>query len=144
MKKILILGLSSIIPTLAVMADHDARFFNALKTCSPYVSNGVVDTQGVTTDYKSEIVGWSNDKCVYKESVKFSGVDSCVTCRFSKAQLDELLKVMQAYQTVQAYSPDDVDITNIEELEKNPVVNIWNKYIQDSSICTMSINGLGN
>lgn len=141
MKKILLFLACVTVPTLCVYADHDERFFNALSTCAPYASNGTVDTQGISADYKSQIIGWQNDKCLYKETVQFSGIDSCVTCKFSQNQIDELVKVMKAYQTIQAYSGEEPDISDLESVKNNPVVKIWNKYLQDPSTCSLDIGG---
>lgn len=141
MKKILLFVASIAITSLCVYADHDESFFNALSTCSSYTSNGTVDTQGVSADYKSQIIGWQNDRCLYKETVQFSGIDSCVTCNFTQNQINELVKVMKAYQTVQAYSGEEPDISDLESVKNNPVVKVWNKYLQDPSTCSMDIGG---
>ena len=141
MKKIILAMLLFTLTSLCVFADHDERFFNALSNCTPYVSNGTVDTQGISADYKSQIVGWMNDKCLYKETVQFSGVDSCVTCKFTQNQINELVKVMKAYQTVQTYSGEEPDLSDIENVKNNPVIKVWNKYLQDSSTCSLDISG---
>ena len=67
MKKIFLV-LSIILTASFVYAESDARFVNALKTCSPYESYGSMEVQSIGADYKSQIVGWENNKCVYKKS----------------------------------------------------------------------------
>lgn len=139
MKKFYICCGVILIATLCSFADHDDRFNSALKNCTPYVSNGVVDTAKVSADYKSQIVGWENDKCVFKKIVNFTGGNACITCRFSQEQIKELTDVMNAYKTLQQYSEDDIDITNPDAVKNNPVVKAWNKYLLNPEVCSMNI-----
>lgn len=139
MKKFYLSCLILFVATLCSFADHDDRFNQALINCTPYTSNGAIDTSNVSADYKSQILGWENDKCVFKKEVNFSGVNACLTCKFSQEQIKELTEVMTAYKTLQRYSGENIDITNQEALKNNPVVKTWNKYLTDQSVCSMSI-----
>ncbi len=139
MKKYFIFALTIILTTLIVLAD-DAKFANALKNCSSYSESGSVQTDGINVTSSKKILGWQGDKCVYQEKLNFSGVDSCVTCKLSKTQIDELVNVMQAYSVVQQYSKSKVDTSNLSAVQDNPVVKAWSKYLQDSSVCTISTN----
>ena len=139
MKKYFIFALTIILTTLIVLAD-DAKFANALKNCSSYSESGSVQTDGINVTSSKKILGWQGDKCVYQEKLNFSGVDSCVTCKLSKTQIDELVNVMQAYAVVQQYSKSKVDTSNLSAVQDNPVVKAWSKYLQDSSVCTISTN----
>ena len=94
MKKIFsILVLLFLVSSFA-FATHDDRFIDALKTCSPYESLGVLDIKGISADYTSKIVGWIDDKCLYRKSVKFSGINTFTECKFSKGDIDQLINVM--------------------------------------------------
>ena len=139
MKKYFIFALTIILTTLIVLAD-DAKFAYALKNCSSYSENGSVQTDGINVTSSKKILGWQGDKCVYQEKLNFSGVDSCVTCKLSKTQIDELVNVMQSYAVVQQYSKSKVDTSNLSAVQDNPVVKAWSKYLQDSSVCTISTN----
>lgn len=139
MKKYFIFALTIILTTLIVLAD-DAKFAYALKNCSSYSESGSVQTDGINVTSSKKILGWQGDKCVYQEKVNFSGVDSCVTCKLSKAQINELVNVMQSYAVVQQYSKSSVDTSNLSAVQDNPVVKAWSKYLQDSSVCTISTN----
>lgn len=139
MKKYFIFALTIILTTLIVLAD-DAKFAYALKNCSSYSESGSVQTDGINVTSSKKILGWQGDKCVYQEKLNFSGVDSCVTCKLSKTQIDELVNVMQSYAVVQQYSKSKVDTSNLSAVQDNPVVKAWSKYLQDSSICTISTN----
>ncbi len=139
MKKYFIFALTIILTTLIVLAD-DAKFAYALKNCSSYSESGSVQTDGINVTSSKKILGWQGDKCVYQEKLNFSGVDSCVTCKLSKAQIDELVNVMQSYAVVQQYSKSKVDTSNLSAVQDNPVVKAWSKYLQDSSVCTISTN----
>ena len=139
MKKYFIFALTIILTTLIVLAD-DAKFAYALKNCSSYSESGSVQTDGINVTSSKKILGWQGDKCVYQEKVNFSGVDSCVTCKLSKAQINELVNVMQSYAVVQQYSKSNVDTSNLSAVQDNPVVKAWSKYLQDSSVRTISTN----
>ncbi len=139
MKKYFIFALTIILTTLIVLAD-DAKFAYALKNCSSYSESGSVQTDGINVTSSKKILGWQGDKCVYQEKLNFSGVDSCVTCKLSKTQIDELVNVMQSYAVVQQYSKSKVDTSNLSAVQDNPVVKAWSKYLQDSSVCTISTN----
>ena len=139
MKKYFIFALTIILTTLIVLAD-DAKFAYALKNCSSYSESGSVQTDGINVTSSKKILGWQGDKCVYQEKVNFSGVDSCVTCKLYKAQINELVNVMQSYAVVQQYSKSKVDTSNLSAVQDNPVVKAWSKYLQDSFVCTISTN----
>ena len=139
MKKYFIFALTVILTTLIVLAD-DAKFSYALKNCSSYSESGSVQTDGINVTSSKKILGWQGDKCVYQEKLNFSGVGSCVTCKLSKTQIDELVNVMQSYAVVQQYSKSKVDTSNLSAVQDNPVVKAWSKYLQDSSVCTISTN----
>ena len=47
---------------------------------------------------------------------------------------------MQSYAVVQQYSKSNVDTSNLSAVQDNPVVKAWSKYLQDSSVCTISTN----
>lgn len=138
MKKYLLFCLTILITAIIAVADDDA-FATALQTCSNYSNSGLVNTDGMKVKYKNEILGWNGDKCVYKEYVSYSGMDTCTTCRLTKRQINELVKVMRAYSTVQQYTGEDVDTSSISKVQNNPVVRVWNKYLQDSSVCTIDL-----
>ena len=139
MKKYFIFALTIVLTSLIVLAD-DAKFAYALKNCSSYSESGTVQTDGMNVSSSKKILGWQGDKCVYQEKVNFVGIDSCITCKLSKAQVNELVNVMQAYAVVQQYSNSKVDTSKVSAVQDNPVVKAWSKYLQDSSVCTISTN----
>ena len=139
MKKYLSFLAVLLVTSIVVFAD-DNNFINALKNCSSYTESGNVSTEGINVQSMKQILGWQSDKCVYKESVSFSGVNSTVLCNFSKPQIKEITSVMEAYSLVQQYSNQKVDTSSISAVQDNPVVKVWGKYLQDSSVC--SINGI--
>jgi len=137
MKKYTILIVLLFITVIAVFA-NDTIFAKALKSCSSYSEFGTVNTDGMQVDSHKQILGWENNKCVYKEALTFSGVNTTVTCRFSKPQLNEIYSVMQAYEVISQYTSQNIDTSSVEAVQNNPVVKVWNKYLQDSSVCTIS------
>ena len=143
MNKYLIFGLTLAIGCSIVLAEEaiSSKFINALQNCSSsYSESGSFTTDGTTVNSSKRILGWQNGKCVYQEKVKFSDMNSCVTCRFSKSQLSELASVMRSWEVVQSYSAEEVDYSKSANVQNNPVVKVWNKYLQDSSVCTVTLN----
>jgi len=136
MKKILLTVFCIFLTALIVIADID--FTGALQTCTPYSDSGTVNTQGIRAASTKIIEGWEGNKCVYKENVNFSGINATTTCKFTKAQINEIVSVMKAYDLVQKYSNEKVDTSSIEAASNNPVVKVWQKYFQDSSVCNIS------
>ena len=139
MKKYILIICLLLISANIVKADDEA-FYRALQGCTQYSSEGQSKTEGSSVMFHSQILGWQNDKCVYKEKVSFSGINSCTTCRLSQKQIDELVNVMRSYSTVRKYSGEEPDISKIENVQNNPVVKVWNKYLTDSSVCTIELS----
>lgn len=139
MKKYLSFIFVMLLVTAVVYAD-DSKFNDAFFNCSPYSEFGTVDVEGVKADSHKQILGWEDNKCVYKENIKFGGVNSCVTCRFTKSQVSELVSVMRAYNLLQQYSNEQVDTSSVSAVQNNPVVKAWNKYLQDNSVCKMQVD----
>ena len=140
MKKVYLFLIAILVFILSVNAGEDLRFFNALKSCTPYSSNGVINTAEIKAGYNSKILGWDGDKCVYKREVKFSGIDACVICKFSQTHLDRLVGVMKAYGDIEELVGNNLDLSDTEALKTNPVVKVWTEYLQDSSVCSISVD----
>ena len=138
MKKVFIIGVIVFITALYAIAD-DRAFYFALQNCSSYNGSGHVNTEGMNVEFKNQIIGWENDKCVYKEYVNYAGLSACTTCKLSKNQINELVNVMRAYSTVQEYSGEQLDTSSLSNVQNNPVVKVWSKYLQDSSVCTLEL-----
>ena len=112
-----------------------AKFVEALAVCSPYSASGQVNTEGLNVNSQKRVLGKKDGKCVYEEKVSFAENNLTITCRFSKEQLDELASVTKAYLLVQSYSKEQVDTSSLSSVENNPVVKVWGKYMQDTSVC---------
>lgn len=138
MKRFLSIFVLLVLASISVTAD-DEQFYNALQNCSQFSDGGITTTDGQQVKFRNVISGWQGDKCVYKEIINYGGMDVCVTCKLSKSQLNEIVDVMRAYSTVQKYSGAPVDISSLDAVKNNPVVNVWNKYLQDSSVCAMEL-----
>ena len=141
MKKHCVIFVAVMAVTLAVFAS-DSQFTNALRNCSQYSESGSVNAEGMNVHSIKQITGKQGDKCVYKETVNMSGPDITITCKFTDTQRYELVSVMDAYDLVQKYSKDNVDTTSVSAVQDNPVVRAWNKYLQDTSVCTLSGPGI--
>ena len=140
MKNIFLITLFILLSTTLISLADDAKFINALKNCSSYSEIGNINTEGMNVNSHKQILGWENDRCVYKEKVNFSGTNSSMVCKFNKSQINEIVNVMEAYNTVQMYSSQEIDTSSYEAVKNNPVVKVWGKYLQDSSVCTLTNN----
>ena len=138
MKKYFVICFVVLLSVITATAKDD--FASSLKSCSPFSDSGVVETEGMKVKSVKQILGWEGDRCVYKEKVNFAGMDVTTTCKFTKPQITELTSVMNAYSLVQKYSGDSVDTSSLSAVQNNPVVKVWNKFMQDSSTC--SVNGI--
>jgi hypothetical protein len=65
MRKYLVFIIALLVTTLVVLAE-DSGFTSALKSCSSYTESGTVDTSGMKVQSTKQILGWQNNKCVYK------------------------------------------------------------------------------
>ena len=113
------------------------NFAQSLKDCSLYSEKGVVEADGLKVQSQKNILGWQSDRCVYKERINFGDVNTTVTCKFNKNQITELTSVMNAYSIIQQYSDDKLDTSSVSKVQNNPVIKVWNKYLQDASTCTI-------
>ena len=138
MKKFVLFLSFVVITTLCVFA-HDNSFYSALQSCSHYSSSGDVKTEGLNVKVKEEIIGRDGNKCIYKETLDIEGAKSCITCRFTQVQVNELVKVMRAYSTIQEYTGEEVDTSKLSAVQNNPVVKVWNKYLNDPSVCNIDV-----
>lgn len=139
MYKSLILAMTITFLCLAVHS-ADGDFAKALRNCSNFSDSGTVNSAGMNIISTKKIIGWEGDRCVYKESVSFSGIDSDIVCKFSKPQINELASVLEAYELMQKYSDEKPDFSDLEEAQKNPVAKVWQKYLGDQSVCSITTN----
>lgn len=129
-----VIYLSIFLVMLPVSAGEQA-FYSALENCKNYSSSGQTTADGMTVNFFTEISGWSEDKCIYKEKISSPSFEACTTCRLSKNQINELVNVMRAYTALQKNSGRSFDSSIFKNVEGNPVINAWNKYLTDSSVC---------
>ena len=138
-KKFLFILSLLIICQAAVLSQSDDKFINALRTCSPaYHQKDKINVDGINAISTKSMSGWQNGKCIYKETVNINGKDITTTCSFSKQQADEIVSVADAYYLTLQYAQEKVDVSSLDAVKNNPVFNVMNKYLQDSSVCAMS------
>ncbi len=137
MKKFLII-LSVIVSLCLAVNANDDRFIEALKNCSHYTDSGSVNVSGVNAVTTKSISGWQNEKCIYKENLKMNGTNMNVSCHFSKPQIKEITSVADAYFLTQKYSATETDLSSLDAVKNNPLVNVFNKYLQDPSVCQIT------
>ena len=140
MKKIyFILFTISTVCLLSVFAQNEDKFIDALRTCSPlYKESDTINVGGVNAISTKSMSGWNNNICVYKEIIKMNGMNITTTCNFTKKQTQEIVSVADAYYLTMRYNSEKIDTSSPEAVKNNPLFNVMNKYLQDSSVCTMS------
>ncbi len=130
MKKAAIILLASTI--LAGLAANSSNYFsknflNRLSTCSYY--SETVGARDYTS--KSEISGWDNDKCVYKNEIHQANMTYTLECRFSREQIEKLVNTVSAESNTQyVFKDNSIKLKNSDTLAK-----IWNSYLHDKTIC---------
>ena len=113
------------------------KFMKALSTCSTFSDSGNVQSDGVSLKSTKKILGKKDGKCQYQEVLNFENESATVTCSFTQAQVDEIIEVMNAYDVLQKYSKEKVDVSSYAAVQDNPIVQVWSKYLMDSSVCTI-------
>jgi len=137
MKKILTSIILVFCLTLIVKASND-MFIEALRNCSNYHDSGTVNVDGMNIVTTKSVSGWNNDKCTYKEKINMNGTDVTIACKFSRPQIKEIVSVADAYFLTQKYSGEQTDTSSLDAVKNNPITNVFNKYLQDPSVCEMS------
>lgn len=127
-----------IVCTALISFADDLKFSQSLMHCTSYSESGSISTEGMEVISHKQILGWENNKCVYKEILQMQGTSTCIVCKFNKSQLSELTSVMNAYNVVQQYSDTKIDTSTLSAVKDNPVVKAWSKYLQDTSVCTIN------
>lgn len=140
MKKFLLIVTVLFVTTNFVFANDD-KFVNALRNCSlTYKETDTVNVNGVKALSSKSMSGWKNGKCTYIEKVTINSRDFTTKCSFTKSQVSEIVSVADAYYTTMKYSGENPDTSSLDAVKNNPLYNVMNKYLQDSSVC--SIGGL--
>lgn len=139
MKKVLLLCfLSSIV--CCASANTGDKFIDALRNCSSFSDSGTININGIDAKSEKQMLGWQGDKCVYKESLNYNGNNILTVCKFSRTQVNEIVSTADAYFMSLRSSGHQPDLSSLESIQNNPVSNIMSRYLQDSSVCTMSVS----
>ena len=139
MKRNFLITLTLLVCAMAVYATGSVdKFIYALRNCSQYRELGTINVEGITAQSSKSISGWQNEKCIYKENLIISGMNTNVTCRFSRPQIKEISSVADAYFLTLKYSNEGVDTSSLEAAKNTPLANVFNKYLQDPQVCTIS------
>ena len=75
----------------------ETPFTKAFRGCTPFTDSGKVTTGGMDVTSSKKIVGWQGDRCVYREDINMMDINSTITCKFTKSQINELASVIEAY-----------------------------------------------
>ena len=120
----------------SVFASED-KYIDALRNCTQYSDAGNVAVDGIQASSKKQIFGWVDGKCKYKESISINGINADILCNFTKPQIKEIVSVADAYFYTLKYSGETPDTSSLESAKNNPITNVFNKYLQDPSVCSI-------
>ena len=123
------------------VAENSVDFLAAFKNCDSFRSTDVIEIDGITSKVTKHLVGWDGYSCTYKETVEFKDLNfqSKVTCKFSGEQVREIYDVMLEESENSKKHPEKYQNLNLESAQKTPVVQVWNKYLGDSSVCKIEM-----
>lgn len=123
------------------IAENSVDFLAAFKNCDTFRSTDVVEIDGITSKVTKHLVGWDGYSCTYRETVEFKDLNfkSDVTCKFTGEQVREIYNVMLAESENSKKHPEQYQNLNLETAQKTPVVQVWNKYLGDSSVCKIEM-----
>ena len=121
---------------LSVSASGD-KYIDALRNCSQYSESGNVAVDGIQVASKKQIFGWIDGKCKYKETISMNGINADILCNFTKPQIKEIVSVADAYFYTLKYSGEMPDTSSLDSAKSNPISNVFNKYLQDPSVCSI-------
>ena len=138
MKKIFAFFSILILSGMVVTANTGDKFIESLKNCSPYSESGSLNVGGVDAQSTKQMLGWQNDKCVYKEIINYSGTNVTTICKFTQPQIREIVTTAEVYYSSLNNSGSSPDLSSIESIQNNPFARVMSKYLQDSSVCLMS------
>ena len=137
MKKVFLLcSLLSLV--CCVSANSGDKFIDALRNCSAYNDSGAININGINAKTEKQLSGWQGDKCVYKESLNYNGDNIITVCKFSRAQVNEIVSTADSYFIKLRKSGNQTDLSSFESIQNNPITNVMSKYLQDPSVCSMS------
>ena len=121
----------------AYATNTNDKFINALRNCSHYSNSGTIPLQSMKINSTTSILGWNNGKCAYREMMNINGTNISINCRFTKSQILDITSTADAYLKTLP-SNMKFDSLQLESIQNNPVSAVFNKYIQDPSICSIS------
>lgn len=123
------------------IAENSVDFLAAFKNCDSFKSSDIVEIDGITSKVTKHLVGWDGYSCTYKETVEFKDLNfkSDVTCKFTGEQVREIYTIMEAEAENSKLHPEKYQNMSLESAQKTPVVQVWNKYLGDSSVCKIEM-----
>ncbi len=121
--------------------DNSLEFMNAFKNCDQFSSVDVIEVDGISSKVSKDIIGWDGYACRYQEIIEFKdlGFKSKVNCKFNGEQVREIYGVMLTESEKASKNPEKYKNMTLEQAQKNPVLQVWNKYLGDSSVCKIEM-----
>ena len=121
---------------LSVQAEND-RFIEALRNCSSFTDEGIMNVNGIPAKSYKKMTGWQNNRCIYKETVVLGDNQYTNVCKFTKPQIQEITSVADAYYLTLKYSNEEIDTSSVNAVKNNPLFKVLNKYLQNPDVCSL-------
>lgn len=136
MKKLLV-GILFLIVCVSVQAKEDDLFLSSFMSCTPYTEKNSNEMFGMQVKSSLQILGLRNGLCGFKSSISTPSGDANIECNFTEAQRQEMISSMQDNSAeIEAAARQSFDAGS--QLMENPAVIIFNKYLNDTSVCTVT------
>ena len=121
--------------------DNTLDFMKAFQNCEQFSSVDVIEVDGISSKVSKDIIGWDGYTCKYQEIIEFKdlGFKSKVNCKFNGEQVREIYGVMFEESEKAKKNPEKYKNMTLEKANKNPVLQVWNKYLGDSSVCKIEM-----
>ncbi len=123
------------------VAENSIDFLSAFQNCDSFKSTDTIEIDGITSKVTKHLVGWDGYSCTYKETVEFKDLNfkSNVTCKFTGEQVREIYTIMKTESENSKKHPEKYQNMNLDTAQKSPVIQVWNKYLGDSSVCKIEM-----
>jgi hypothetical protein len=138
MKNIFTLFAVSILICIVAAANTGDKFIESLRNCSLYNESGSLNIGGIQAHSAKQIIGWQDNKCVYKEIINYSSTNIITVCKFTQPQIRDIILAAESYYSTLNNSENTPNSLSFESVQNNPFAMVMNRYLQDTSICTMN------
>lgn len=123
---------------LCTFADSNDKFISNFSSCTPYSESHDTEMFGMNVSSTIEILGRNGGKCGFKSSIMTQVATADIRCNFADNQIDEIISSMQNNSSeIESFAKQGLE-ANTAVMMENPAVIIFNKYLNDTGVCTVT------